>query len=160
MNPQELKDKYYELYEYMAQSKDPKNMKLFGKVMTMMFDDMAQAHTQKAEEYINILEGVKWRNYLSPSEADKIVAAMEPKAPWTREQWIQAMQNSGFELEEWPYYNRCALFTTMEMIMSDSSETLSKYVEGDKMFEAVHALAVDKLKDPDERFSIRSYFGL
>ena len=160
MNANELREKYYELYDYMAQSKDPKNMKAFGHTMNEMMDWLIANKPDAAQAWIEKLESIKWRNYLSPSEADKIVAAMEPKAPWTREQWMQAMQNAGFELEEWPYYNRCALFTTMEMIMSDSSATLSKYVEGDKMFEAVHALAIDKLKDPDKQFSIRSYFNL
>ena len=160
MNAQEMKEKYYELYEYMDQSKDPKNMKLFGRVMNEMMEDLIASSPNKAESWIQKLEAIKWRNYLTPSEADKIVAAMEPKAPWTREQWNTAMQNAGFEKEEWPYYNRCALYTTMQMIMSDSSATLAKYVGNDKIFEAVHALAVDKLKDPDKRFSVRSYFGL
>ena len=160
MTPQELKDKYYELYEYMAQSKDPKNMKAFGHVMNEMMDWLIANKPEAAQAWIEKLESIKWRNYLTASEADKIVAAMEPKAPWTRDQWMQAMQNAGYELEEWPCYNRCALYTTMQMIMSDSSATLAKYVENDKMFEAVHALAVDKLKDPDKRFSIRAYFGL
>lgn len=46
------------------------------------------------------------------------------------------------------------------MIMSDSSETISKYVEKDKLFPFVYDLAVDKLTDKDNVFSIRKYFGL
>jgi len=30
MNTQELKDRYTGLYDYMANSRDPKNMKAFG----------------------------------------------------------------------------------------------------------------------------------
>ena len=36
--PQELKDRYTGLYDYMANSRDPKNMKAFGCVMTEMMD--------------------------------------------------------------------------------------------------------------------------
>ena len=86
---------------------------------------------------------------------------MTPSAPWTRDQWKNAMEKSGFELEEWPCYNRCALYVTMNMIMSDSSATLTKYAaDGSTMFEFVHALALDKLKDADKRFDIRHYFNL
>ena len=158
MNANELREKYYELYDYMAQSKDPKNMKMFGRVMSMMFEDMAQAHTQKAEEYVNILEGVKWKNYVSQSEAEKIVSAMQPEAPWKYEQWKAAMEQHGYELERWPDYNKYSLYVVMEMIMSDSSNTIKKYVADDKLFDFVYDEAVDKLTDADKRFSVREYF--
>ena len=155
-----MREKYSGLYNYMSMSKDPKNMKIFGHVMTVMMDDMIASNPQKAEEYIAKLESVKWKNYLTPSEADMVVAHMEPKAPWGRDQWMQAMEQSGFELEEWPRYNRCALYATMNMVMSDSGDTLKKYVEEENLFEIVYDLAVDKLTDEDGRFQVRSYFGL
>ena len=160
MTSQELQEKYLSLYEYMANSKKPENMKAFGRVMTAMMDDMITSNPSKAEEYINKLEAIKWRNYLTPAEADKIVAAMEPKAPWSRDQWKTAMEQKGLQLEEWPFYNRCALYATMNMIMSDSSNTLSKFVNNGDLFKLVYELAVDKLKDTDRRFMIRSYFAL
>lgn len=144
----------------MAQSRDPKNMKAFGSVMSEMMIWLIANKSREAQSWIEKLESIKWRNYLTPSEAEDIVAAMEPKAPWSREQWAQAMSNAGFDMEEWPYYNRCALWTTMCMIMSDSSNSIKQYVPADKLFTFVHALALDKLKDKDKRFSIRDYFGL
>lgn len=155
-----MKEKYYELYEYMAQSKDPKNMKAFGHVMNEMMDWLIANKPDAAQAWIEKLESIKWKNYLTTAEADKIIAAMNPPAPWTREQWKAAMEKSSFALEEWPCYNKCALYTTMNMIMSDSSATLTKYSDGSTMFEFVHALALDKLKDADKRFSIRHYFNL
>ena len=155
-----LKEKYQSLYDYMAESRNPENMKAFGRVMTAMMDDMIQSSPTKAEEYINRLEAIKWHNYLTPKEAEAIVARMEPKAPWSREQWTNAMQQKGYPLEDEPHYSRCALWVTMNMIMSDSSETISKYVDNGRRFELVHDLAVDKLTDKDGVFSIRSYFGL
>ena len=71
-----------------------------------------------------------------------------------------AMKEHGYELDKEPYYNRCALWVTMNMKMSDSGETLAKYIAGDKLFEAVYHLAVDSLTDKDGRFSVRKYFGL
>lgn len=160
MTQQELKDKYWSQYEYMANSGKPENMKLFGRVMSQMMEDMIQSSPSKAEEYIDRLEAIKWKNYLTPKEAEKIVAGMEPKAPWTREQWAAAMQQHGYPLEKEPCYNRCALWTTMNMIMSDSSETIAMYVDNGNMFKLVHDLAVDKLTDQDGVFSVRGYFGV
>ena len=70
------------------------------------------------------------------------------------------MEQSGYELEMEPCFNRCALWVAMNMIMSDSSETLSKYVNSGDLFKVVHELAMDKLCDKDNVFNIRTYFGL
>ena len=145
MNAQEMTDKYLGLYEYMAQSKKPENMMAFGKVMTAMMDDMIHNSPSKAEEYINRLEAIKWNNYLTPKEAEQMVAEMNPAAPWSREQWKQAMEQHGYPLEKWPCYNRCALWATMNMLMSDSSQSMAKYVENGNLFKLVYDLAVDKL---------------
>jgi hypothetical protein len=160
MNAEELKSKYESLYKYMANSNEPDNMKAFGKVMTEMFMWYADNKPDAASEWLDKLSAIMWKNYLTPKEADVIVAAMKPEAPWNREQWRGAMEKHGFVMDEEPYYNRCALYATMNMIMSDSSATLSKYVNGEEMFKVVHDLAVDKLKDADGKFSIRAYFGL
>lgn len=160
MNAQDLKERYLSLYSYMASSHNTKHMKTFGHVMTSMMDDMIRNNTIKAEEYIDRLESIRWDNYLTPAEAEEIVLKMQPKAPWNREQWRSAMERHGFNLEHEPCYNKCALWATMNMIMSDSSETLAKYVNGDNLFKVVHDLAVDKLRDKDGKFLIRNYFGL
>lgn len=160
MNEQEMKDMYYDLYEYMANSKNPANMKLFGKVMTEMFMWYADNEPEAAMEWLNKLSAVKWKNYLTPKEAEYIVSNMEPKAPWSCEQWKQAMESHGLDMEVEPNYNAPALYTTMNMVMSDSSETLKKYVSEENLFDAVYELAVDKLEDGDGKFSIRRYFLL
>ena len=101
----------------------------------------------------------EWENYLTHKEAERIISEMIPKAPWTKEQWESAMEQHGFQTENEPCYNKCALWTTMSMIMSDSAETLAKYTENGKLFSIVHDLAVDKLTDEDKRFNIRKYFN-
>lgn len=160
MNAQELKSAYNDLYGYMASSKDPNNMKAFGRVMTEMYMWYVDNKPEAASEWLDKLSAIKWKNYLTPKEAEKIVSEMEPKAPWTKEQWKAAMQQHGFETEREPYYNCNALFVVMEMIMSDSSSTLSKYVDGNDMFKVVYELAVDKLTDKDSVFSVRKYFSV
>lgn len=160
MDAKELRDRYLSQYDYMVQSKDVRNMTIFGRVMNEMMDWLIANKPDAAQAWIEKLESIKWKNYLTPTEADKIVAAMEPKAPWSREQWTQAMEKFGLNLEKWPHYNKCALYATMNMIMSDSSDTLSKYVSNDNLFNAVYALAVDKLTDADGRFNVRNYFNV
>ncbi len=159
MNPQELKQRYEELYNYMATSQDPDNMKTFGNVMTEMMDWMIANKPDAAAEWIEKLEHIKWNNYLTPKEAEKIVGKMDPQRPWSREQWMQTMQQHGLPLEEEPHYNRCALYVTMSMIYSDSLEAIKKYIKPDAdIFEFIHALAVSKLKDKDKGYSVREYF--
>lgn len=160
MNAEMLKEKYHALYQHMVASKKTENMKVFGSVMTAMIDDMITSNPSKAEEYISRLESIKWKNYLTPKEAEKIVEEMNPKAPWSREQWKTAMSQHGYELEHEPCYNPCALWVVMNMLMSNSGSTLPKYVEADNLFAVVHDLAVDQLKDADGKFMVRDYFGV
>lgn len=160
MNAEELKSKYESLYKYMANSNEPDNMKAFGKVTNEMMDWMIANKPEAAAEWIDKLSAIMWKNYLTPKEADTIVSKMEPKAPWNREQWKGAMEQHGFETENEPHYNSCALFTAMNMIMSDSGNTLKKYVNDADLFKVVYDLAVDKLTDRDGVFAIRRYFGV
>ena len=155
-----LAERYKTLYEHMAQSKKPEYMKHFGKIMTQMMDDMITSSPSKAEDYIDSLEAIKWKNFLTPKEAEMIVARMEPKAPWSREQWKSTMQQKGMQMEEEPYYNHCALYVTMSMIYSDSLDTIIKFAGGGDVFEIIYSLALDKLKDKDGVFNVRNYFGL
>ena len=160
MTQEEMKNEFYALYNLMANSQKVENMHTFGMVHKEMFEWFVANKPELAQEWLDKLESIKWKNYLSQKEAEKIVADMNPQAPWTRDQWKAAMKEHGFEMDKEPYYNRCALFVTMNMKMSDSGETLAKYIAGDKMFEAVYNLAVDSLTDKDGRFKIREYFGL
>ena len=160
MTTEEMKNEFHALYNMMANSNNVAFMHVFGQVHKEMFEWFLINKPDLAQEWLDKLESIRWKNYVTPKEADKIISAMNPKAPWTREQWKAAMENHGYDLEREPCYNRCALMVTMQMIMSDSSETLSKYVESDKLFDAVYHLAVDKLTDKDSRFNIRTYFSL
>lgn len=168
MSVQELKEQYDLLYDYMASSRDPKNMKAFGRVMTEMMDAMLQKMPAEAEEMIQKLEGIRWKNYLTPKEADSLVAKMQSSAPWKRDEWMKAVQGLGLPIEESPYYNRCALWVEMNKQYSDHAETIAEKilkqplssVPAEQIVTGIHALALDVLKDKDGVYNIRSYFGL
>ena len=160
MTQEEMKKEFSALYDMMARSEKVEYMHTFGMVHKEMMEWFIQNKPELAQEWLDKLESIRWKNYLTPKEAEKIVAKMNPQAPWSKEQWKQAMEKEGFELEKEPCYNRCALWVTMEMIMSDSSETLSKFVQSADIFKVVYGLAVDKLTDKDNVFNIRHYFSL
>lgn len=148
----------------MATSKDPKNMKAFGCVMTEMMDYLIQTRSDVAEDMINELESIKWHQYLTPKEADKIIAGMDPKAPWTRDAWKSAMDSFGLPIEDAPHYNRCALWVEMSKIYSDFGEEIAALLgkplsPTDKdIIGACYKMALKNLKDKDGIYNIRKYF--
>lgn len=156
----EMRREFHALYMLMANSDELADMRTFGNVLKEMMEWMIANRPEAAEEWIEKLESIRWKNYLTPKEAEAIVNNMIPKAPWSREQWKAMMEQNGYQLEKEPFYNRCALWVTMNMIMSDSSQTIAKYVDNGNVFKIVHDLAVDKLTDKDEVFLVRKYFGL
>ena len=159
-----MKERYMSLYDYMAQSRNPKNMKVFGAVMTQMMDVMLQKMPDTAEDMIDKLESIKWRQYLTPKEAEKIVLGMDPKAPWSREVWRNAMESFGLPLEEMPAYNRCALWVEMNKIYSDFGTEIAALIgkplqPTDKdIINACYKMALKNLKDKDGVYDIRKYF--
>jgi len=162
-----MRKKFDELYRYMASSNEVAYMRTFGNVHKEMMMWMIANKPEMAQDYIDKLCAIKWHNYLTPKEAERIVADMIPKAAWSRDQWKQAMDSLGYVTEEEPYYNSCSMWTTMNMIYSDSANSIASImgmpiqeVTGEQMAKAVHTLALDKLKDKDGVFNIRTYFGL
>jgi hypothetical protein len=158
MTQEEMRREFYALYNMMADSKEIRYMHTFGQVQKEVMEWAIANKPELAQDWLEKLESIKWANYLTPKEAQKIVAEMEPTAPWKLDQWQVNMQQYGYPVEKQHYYNRCALWVTMNMIMSDSYETLTKYVDSSKLFRFVHDLAVDKLTDKDKKFDIRDYF--
>ena len=155
-----MKERFYTLYDKMANSNNVAYMHVFGQVHKEMMEWFIANKPTEAQQWLDKLESIQWDNYLTRQEANDIIAAMTPRAPWTREQWDVAMTQHGFASSESPCYNSCALFVTMSMIYTDSSETLGRYVEDDELFHVIYDLAVDKLKDADKRYDVRRYFGL
>lgn len=163
-----MKKEFYELYDMMAMSHDVNNMRTFGNVHKEMMEWMIQNKPSEAQEWIEKLESIKWCNYLTAKEAEKIVSGMVPKAPWPRDTWRNAMTSLGLQMEEDPYYNSCALWAAMNQVYTDHAQTIAdnilkmplQEIPAEQLVPGMKALALDLLKDKDGVYCIRSYYGL
>ena len=163
-----MKKEFYELYDMMAMSHDVENMRIFGNVHKEIMEWMIQNKPDMAMEWLGKLESIRWKNYLTQKEAEKIVANMIPKAPWSRDVWKQAMTQLGLPMEEEPYYNSCALWVVMNQVYTDHAQTIADNIIKKRLAEipanqlvpGIRALALDLLKDKDGVYCVRSYFGL
>lgn len=160
MTAEEMRTEYYALFNMMANSNNIAYMHVFGQVNKEVMEWAIANKPDMAQEWIEKLSSIRWKNYVTPKEAEAIVSKMNPRAPWSRDQWKLAMEKAGYPLENEPLYNSCALYVAMNMKMSDSSATLTELVGTDNLFKAVYLLALDILKDKDGKFKIRDYFGL
>lgn len=168
MTPEEMKKEFNALYDMMANSNKVEFMHTFGQVHKEMMDWFIANKPEMAQEWIEKLSSIKWKNYLTPKEAQKIVDGMNPKAPWSREVWNQAMKQLGLPTEEEPYYNPCALWVVMNQVYTDHAQTIADNIIKKPLAEIpveqivpiIRALAIDLLKDKDGVYAIRSYFGL
>ena len=164
MNSTELKTAYADIYGYMANSREPKNMKAFGRTMTEMYNWFADNKPDAAQDWLDKLEAIRWQQYLTPKEADAITAKMDPKAPWSRDTWRTTMQSLGLPMEEMYVYNRCALYVEMSKMYSDFGEEIAALLgkplsPTDKdIITACYKMALKNLKDKDHVYDIRKYF--
>lgn len=154
------------LYNKMANSHEVAYMAVFGNVHREMFAWMAANKPDVAEEMLMKLEAINWNQYLAPKEAEAIIAKMDPKAPWSRDVWKQAMDSLGLPIEQQPAYNRCALYVEMNKMFSDFGDEIAALlgkplVATDKdIITACYKMALKTLKDKDGIYNIRAYFGL
>lgn len=163
---EELKKKYNQLYGLMATSGNPKNMTLFGETMTDMFDWMLDNKPALAQQVVDKLEAMRWKQYLTRDEAEEIVENMVPEAPWKYTVWENAMNSFGLETEREPVFNKYALWVEMNAKYSDHAHTMAekiwmlplKEVPNDKMVPAIYGLAIDSLTDKDGKFNTRKYY--
>ena len=162
-----MEEEFKELYNYIVHSEDEEKMRVLGQVTKSMMHKFIEGSPKQAREYLDMLQSVKWNNYVTAKEAEEIVSKMSPEPMWSRAAWDNIMANLKATTCEEPYYNDNALYVTMCMISSDSGETLKNVMSSlgvevtkDTLFGVIHKLALDKLKDKDGVFSIRWYFDL
>ena len=167
MDKAEMKQRWEELYDIMATSNNPKDMMLFGSVMKEMMERDINYDVVFAEQMLAKLCAVKWKNYVTQEEADKLVAKMQPQPGWNRDAWGRQMERMGLVTEEAPYYNRCALYLVMSMKASDCKGSIARLMGKmppeltmDELTTGTYLLALDALKDADGRFEVRKYFGI
>lgn len=166
METKDIMSKFDELYGMMASSANVKYMHVFGDTMRCMMQDMASKHPELAQEYIEKLRAIKWKNYLTKKEASEIVSDMNPSVTWDMQTWLNAMANLGLPTEEEPYYNDYALYVAMNQVISDHGCTVAKIlgkesvkdIDADNLVKYGYNLALDLLKDKDGVYDIREYF--
>lgn len=166
METKEIMSKFDELYGMMASSANVKYMHVFGNTMRCMMKDMASKHPELAQEYLDKLCAIKWKNYLTKKEASEIVNGMNPPVTWDMQTWINAMTGLRLATEEKPYYNDYALYVAMNQVVSDHGCTIAKIlgkedvkdIDTEHLVKYAHSLALDLLKDKDGVYNIREYF--
>ena len=160
-----MTDKFDSLYTYMASSNNVKYMKTFGYVHKEMMKWMIENKPELAEEYINVLSSIKWRQYLTRSEATEIFENMVPSGAWNYDAWLGAMKNLGLEYEREGVFNSYALWIVMNAIHSDNGKVITGLMglqptdTGNADYiKTVHSLAMNKLLDEDGVYNVRRYF--
>lgn len=167
MKNEHLNKEFLSIYDTMAHSADKVNMRIFGEATKKIFEQTADNHPEIAEEWIERLKPITYYNYLSREEADEIIAAIinvdETTAPkWPMPIWENAMNSLGLPIEEKPFFNRCALWVTMNMMYSDLATAIAETIPiSDRDLPVLYyRLAVAKLKDVDRKHFIRPYFEM
>lgn len=168
---EEMIDRYHHLYDKMKESKDPKNMKIFGEAEKWVFKQVAAAHPELASSWLSHLEAVEWDAYLSENEAMNIGKHMVNQEGskgfhWQKEPFAKSVESIGGCMEKHPEYNSCALFVTANMVYSDHAKSIAEdmgykspsEVPNEKMLRSCYNKAVEKLCDVDKGFNVRKYF--
>ncbi len=166
MEQKEMMQKFESLYNTMENSNEPKYMNIFGETMKAMMGDMVETNPELASEYIEKLQAIEWRNYLTKKEATKIIACMSPQATWDKQAWLDSMEALGVPMEQKPYYNDYALYIAMNQIVSDHGKTIAFILGKDSVSEIetaelakyAYKMAIDLLTDEDGVYNIRTYF--
>lgn len=171
MTKDQMTERYEELYVKMVNSKDPKNMKIFGEAEKWVFGEVAKAHPELAASWLSHLEAVCWDNYLSDKEAMNIGKRLTNQDGtkgfhWNHEVFTKAVESLGGKVEDKPHYNSYALCVTANMVYSDHANSIAadmgykdvKEVPNEKMALSCYRKAVEKLKDIDGGFRARKYF--
>lgn len=169
----EILERYEELYEDMANSGNKEKMMAFGDAERCMFKKLAKEHPAIAQMWLDKLEAMHWRNYLSKQEAEEIASHLVNQngrigAHWNYDTFKGAVESLGGKVYEKPYYNCYALWATANMIYSDHAQSVAEdmgypnpeAVPNEKMALSMYKKAVEKLKDVDRPKFIREYFDL
>jgi hypothetical protein len=161
----ELIEKYDELYEEMAASKNPVRMMAFGDAEKWMFHMLAKEHPEIAEKWLTKLEAEKWHNYLSKGEAVEIASRIVNQdgsrgVHWDYETFKGAVESLGGKMKDEPFYNCYALWIMANVLFSDHYKSASEFVPKDMMPKYFYMQAVEKLKDVDYPKFIRKYYDL
>lgn len=165
---EKLTEKYTMLYEHIVANKEPKQFKLFCEVANDVMFELIKTQPGVAEKYIEKLCAIKWRQYLTKSEAIAVLEKMNPAPRWDFEKWKAEIERYALESERESVFNQYSLWVLMNAKYSDEAEVLANKAFGKPVaevpeqtfFTLIHALAVANLTDKDEVYNIRTYFAV
>jgi hypothetical protein len=171
MKAEEIKQRYEQLYHQMANSREVRQMKIFGDAEKWAFDKVLATDQKTAEAWVAKLEAIEWNNYLSDTEASHIATTLLNQdgsmgAVWDKATFLGVIEKGGGEAERMPYYNSNALWVVAAMIYSDHAKSIAEdmgygsvaEVPVEKLAMSTYRKAVEKLTDKDRKFFIRPYF--
>lgn len=157
----------------MATSGNKEKMMAFGEAERCMFKKLAKEHPAMAQMWLDKLEAMHWKNYLSKAEAEEIASHLINQngrigAHWNYDTFKGAVESLGGKVAEKPYYNCYALWATANMIYSDHAQSVAEdmgypnpeAVPNEKMALSMYRKAVEQLKDVDRPKFVREYFDL
>lgn len=169
----EILERYEELYEDMANSGNKDKMMAFGDAERWAFKRMNEISPKDAQCWLDKLEAMHWKNYLSKHEAEEITSKLINQngrigAHWNYDTFKNAVESLGGKVYEKPYYNCYALWATANMIYSDHAQSVAEdmgattpeAVPNEKMALSMYKKAVEQLKDVDRPKFVREYFDL
>ena len=169
----EILERYEELYEDIATSGNKDKMMAFGDAERWAFKKMNEISPKDAQCWLDKLEAMHWKNYLSKHEAEEITSKLINQngrigAHWGYETFKNAVESLGGKIAEKPFYNCYALWATANMIYSDHAQSVAEdmgatspeAVPNEKMALSMYRKAVEQLKDVDRPKFIREYFDL
>lgn len=172
MKAEEIKQRYEQLYRQMANSREVRQMMIFGDAEKWAFDKVMATDQKTAEAWVAKLEAIEWNNYLSDTEASHIATTLLNQdgsmgAVWDKATFLSVIEKNGGEAERMPHYNSNALWVTAAMIYSDHAKSIAEDmgytsvadVPVEKMAMSTYRKAVEKLCDKDRKFFIRPYFA-
>lgn len=172
MDKNDLKQRYEQLYQKMANSRDVRQMKIFGTTEKWAFHRTVDNDPKTAEAWLSKLEAVEWNNYLSDAEADYIASQLINQdgsmgAVWDEATFFSVVEKNGGKIEHMPHYNENALWVVAAMIYSDHAKSIAEdmgytsiaEVPVEKMAMSVYRKAVEKLCDKDRMYFVRPYFA-
>ena len=170
---EDILERYEELYEDMATSGNKDKMTAFGEAEQWAFRKMNEISPKDAQCWLDKLEAMHWKNYLSKHEADEIAAKLINQngrigAHWGYDTFKGAVESLGGKMAEKPFYNCYALWVTANMIYSDHAQSVAEdmgypnpeAVPNEKMALSMYRKAVEQLKDVDRPKFVREYFDL
>lgn len=167
MTIQELNKEWDSHIEALEDKKELDYMQGAKRALMHLGSALMKSNPETVAEAIELWDSSSVHNFLTESEAiaaaQRLINASGERAPkWDPATLFGAIEQLNVEKDIEPYFNKWALFFTMNWLYSDYSEELAEAVDKDKtkFVTLIYKMAVKKLQDPDYQEWIREYLEL